>query len=110
MSSVLCLEGSMLAAADERSRADLAMDRYADGDDSAFEILYDELAPRLHRFAFRDTGSRSAAQDAVQHVLLQIHSSRARFVRGAAVLPWAYAIARRLLMDGRRKAARWASP
>lgn len=99
----------MIAEVDERSRADLAMDRYADGDEGAFEILYDELAPRLLRFALRETRSRSAAEDAVQQVLLQIHAARARFVRGAAVLPWAYAIARRLLIDEHRHAARWAS-
>jgi RNA polymerase sigma-70 factor (ECF subfamily) len=102
-------EASMIAEREERSPADLAMDRYADGDDGAFEVLYDELAPRLHRYALRETRSRSAAEDAVQQVLLQIHAARARFVRGAAVLPWAYAIARRLLLDGRRHAARWAS-
>ena len=98
----------MTAERDEPSRADLAMDRYADGDDGAFEILYDELAPRLHRYAMRETRSRSAAEDVVQQVLLQMHAARARFLRGAAVLPWAYAIARRLLLDGRRRAARWA--
>jgi RNA polymerase sigma-70 factor (ECF subfamily) len=97
------------AEADERSRADRAMDRYADGDEGAFEILYDELAPRLHRYALRETRSRSGADDTVQQVLLNIHAARARFVRGAAVLPWAYAIARRLLIDGRRDATRWAS-
>jgi RNA polymerase sigma-70 factor (ECF subfamily) len=85
------------------SRADRAMERYACGDDAAFVELYDELAPRLHRFALRWTRSRSAAEDAVQQTLLQIHSARDRFVRGAAVVPWAYAITRRLLIDlGRR--------
>jgi RNA polymerase sigma-70 factor, ECF subfamily len=85
------------------SRADRAMDRYACGDDAAFVELYDELAPRLHRFALRWTRSRSAAEDTVQQTLLQIHAARHRFVRGGAVLPWAYAIARRLLIDlGRR--------
>jgi RNA polymerase sigma-70 factor (ECF subfamily) len=39
----------------------------------------------------------------VQQTLLQIHAARHRFVRGGAVIPWAYAIARRLLIDlGRR--------
>jgi RNA polymerase sigma factor (sigma-70 family) len=109
MRSAASWEASMIAESDERSRADLAMDRYADGDDAAFEVLYDELAPRLHRYALRETRSRSAAEDAVQQVLLQMHAARARFVRGAAVLPWAYAIARRLLLDGHRHAARWAS-
>jgi RNA polymerase sigma factor (sigma-70 family) len=100
----------MIAERDERSCADLAMDRYADGDDGAFEVLYDELAPRLYRYALRETRSRSAAEDVVQQVMLQMHAARARFARGAAVLPWAYAIARRLLVDGRRFAVRWAAP
>lgn len=107
MTCVLSCEMSMVAAPDERSRADQAMERYADGDDRAFGVLYDELAPRIHRFALRETRSHSAADDTVQQVLLQIHSARARFIRGAAVLPWAYAIARRLVIDGRRHAARW---
>jgi RNA polymerase sigma factor (sigma-70 family) len=85
------------------SRADGAMDRYACGDEAAFVDLYDELAPRLHRFALRWTRSRSAAEDTVQQTFLQIHAARHRFVRGGAVMPWAYAIARRLLIDlGRR--------
>jgi RNA polymerase sigma-70 factor (ECF subfamily) len=90
--------------ADDRPRADVAMERYADGDDKAFSVLYDELAPRLFRFAMRETRNRSAAEDVVQQTLLQIHGARARFVRGAAVVPWAFAIARRLIIDGRRHA------
>jgi RNA polymerase sigma-70 factor (ECF subfamily) len=85
------------------SRADRAMERYACGDDAAFVDVYDELAARLYRFALRWTRSRSAAEDVVQQTLLQIHAARHRFVPGGAVVPWAYAIARRLLIDlGRR--------
>jgi RNA polymerase sigma-70 factor (ECF subfamily) len=85
------------------TRADRAMERYACGDDAAFAELYDDLAPRLYRFALRWTRSRSAAEDVVQQTLLQMHAARHRFVRGGAVAPWAYAIARRLLIDlGRR--------
>jgi RNA polymerase sigma factor (sigma-70 family) len=85
------------------SSADRAMERYACGDEAAFAILYDEVAPRLHRFALRWTRSRSAAEDTVQQTLLQMHAARHRFVPGSAVVPWAYAIARRLLIDlGRR--------
>ena len=96
---------SLAADDDGWSSADLAMERYADGDEAAFETLYDQLAPRLYRFALRETRSQSNAEDVVQQTLLQIHSARSRFVRGAAVLPWAFAIARRLVIDGRRHAA-----
>ncbi|WP_242343517.1 RNA polymerase sigma factor [Anaeromyxobacter terrae] len=99
----LMMDGRSDVGAAGASRADRAMDRYASGEDAAFAEVYDELAPRLHRFALRWTRSRSAAEDAVQQTLLQIHAARHRFVRGGAVVPWAYAIARRLLIDlGRR--------
>jgi RNA polymerase sigma-70 factor (ECF subfamily) len=88
------------------SRADCAMDRYACGDEAAFVDLYDELAPRLHRFALRWTRSRSAAEDTVQQTFLQIHAARHRFACGGAVIPWAYAITRRLLIDLGRRGAR----
>src|SRR5512133_3762848 len=88
------------------SRADRAMERYACGDDAAFVEIYDEMAPRLHRFALRWTRSRSTAEDTVQQTLLQIHAARQRFIVGSAVVPWAYAIARRLLIDVRRRGMR----
>jgi RNA polymerase sigma-70 factor (ECF subfamily) len=82
-----------------RERANEAMERYADGEDGAFSDLYDELEPRLRRFALGLTGSEGAADDVIQQTMLQIHFSRARFVRGAPVMPWAYAIARNLIRD-----------
>jgi len=42
----------------------------------------------------------------VQQALLQIHFARDHFARGAAVLPWAYAITRRLVIDVSRRRAR----
>jgi RNA polymerase sigma-70 factor, ECF subfamily len=93
----------------ERSTADLAMERYADGEDAAFSELYDALAPRLYAFAMRQTGDGSSAEDVVQQTLLRMHRSRGEFVRGARVLPWAFAIARRLIIDGHRR-RRFESP
>jgi RNA polymerase sigma-70 factor (ECF subfamily) len=104
MDQVACMtDGTSDVDVEGASRADRAMEQYACGDEAAFAELYDELAPRLYRFALRWTRSRSAAEDTVQQTLLQIHAARHRFVRGSAVQPWAYAIARRLLIDlGRR--------
>jgi RNA polymerase sigma-70 factor (ECF subfamily) len=89
-----------------RSPADDAMDRYAEGEAAAFSILYDELAPRLFQFAARRLQSHAAAEDVVQQTFLHIHSARDRFARGAAVMPWAYAIARRLAIDLLRRHGR----
>lgn len=104
MEQVACMtQGRCEVDAAGASRGDRAMERYACGDDAAFVELYDELAPRLYRFALRWSRSRSTAEDTVQQTLLQIHTARHRFACGGAVLPWAYAIARRLLIDlGRR--------
>lgn len=88
---------------DSQTLADRAMDRYADGDQAAFGTLYDELAPRLYRYALRQTRNRSASEDVVQQTFLQMHLARDRFVRGAAVLTWAYAIARHLIVDESRR-------
>ena len=83
--------------------ADAAMDRYASGDDRAFAELYDALAPRLFRYVLRTTRDVQIAEDVVQQTMLQIHRSRGTFLRGAAVLPWAMAIARRFAIDSFRR-------
>lgn len=88
------------------SALDAAMDRYARGDDAAFEELYDGLAPRLLSFLLRHTRDYARAEDVVQQTMLQVHRARGRFEPGAHVLPWAFAIARRLLIDQHRKTGR----
>jgi RNA polymerase sigma-70 factor, ECF subfamily len=75
-------------------RIDLAMERYADGDDSAFTEVFRELSPRIHAFLRRLSGSDDAANDLAQETFLRMHRARGSFARGHAVLPWAYAIAR----------------
>lgn len=82
------------------------MDRYACGDDDAFAELYDLLSGRLYAFVLRRAGDSSRAEDLVQQTFLQMHCAREGYVRGADVLPWAFCIARRLLIDGYRKGSR----
>lgn len=82
------------------------MDRYARGDDAAFGEIYDKLAPRLYGFLLRHTRDRAKAEDVVQQTMLQIHRARGRFLPGAEVTPWAFAIARRLLIDQHRRGGR----
>jgi RNA polymerase sigma-70 factor (ECF subfamily) len=93
------------ARGDVRSNTalDAAMDRYAGGEDAAFGDLYDLLAPRLYGFLVRQTRSAATAEDLVQQTFLNMHSARASYVTGAHVLPWAFAIARRLVIDGHRR-------
>lgn len=87
----------------ESERANAAMERYARGEDHAFSELYDALAPRLHRYLVRASRDPAWADDLLQQTMLRIHRARGRFLVGGEVIPWAFAIARRLLIDGVRR-------
>jgi RNA polymerase sigma-70 factor, ECF subfamily len=84
--------------------ADLAMHRYADGDDAAFAEVFTALASRLRTFLWRLSGSSDLAEDLMQETLLRIHHARGSFARGRRVAPWAYAIARNCFISHARSA------
>ena len=82
-----------------------AMDQYAAGKDAAFAVVYERLAPRLLAFLRRGTDDASA-EELLQQTFLQMHLARDRYRTGLDVVPWAFAIARRLRIDRHRKAGR----
>jgi RNA polymerase sigma-70 factor (ECF subfamily) len=91
---------------DEASRAlDGVMDRYARGEDAAFDELYRAGAPRVRGFLLRLCGDASLADDLTQDAFLRIHRARGSFARGAAALPWFFAIARNAFLDHKRREA-----
>src|SRR6476646_2233175 len=79
--------------------ANEAMNRYADGDASAFPALYDAIAPRIERLVRRRTRDTSRIDDIVQQTFERIHRARGTFIRGSDVLSWAFTIARNLCLD-----------
>ena len=79
---------------EDLNELDLAMRRYADGDDAAFRTIYAGLMPRICGLLRRLCGSDALAHDLTQETLLRIHRARSSFTRERRVLPWAYAIAR----------------
>jgi RNA polymerase sigma factor, sigma-70 family len=83
--------------------ADAAMERYSKGDEAAFAELYDAIAPRLLGYLRKTTRDDFAAEDLMQQTLLHMHRARGSFIPGASVMPWAYAIARRLVTDSARR-------
>jgi RNA polymerase sigma-70 factor (ECF subfamily) len=91
------------SASDADERARRSMDAYARGDDSAFAEVYDAIAARLFSYLSRQTRDEAMASDLVQQTLLQIHRHRGSYVSGAPVLPWAFAIGRRLFIDEFRR-------
>jgi RNA polymerase sigma-70 factor (ECF subfamily) len=91
------------AEGSEQLRAvDLAMHRYADGDEAAFGEVFAALAPRLRTFLRRLGCSLDIADDLTQETFLRMHHARGSFARGKQVAPWAYAIARNCFISHAR--------
>lgn len=88
------------------AEADVAMDRYACGDQTAFATVVAFVEPRLMSFARRRLRDQAAAEDVVQHALLNMVRARGDFAAGAKVLPWAYSITRGVLIDHVRRKRR----
>ncbi len=91
------------------AQIDAVMDRYAAGESDAFAELYRLLYPRFLSYFTRMWGASRSPEDLIQEVFLRIHRARGLFTRGAPALPWAYAIARNVLIDHSR-AARLRAP
>ena len=82
------------------------MVRYQSGDAAAAKSLIDRLSGQLYSFFASESGSRMDAADMMQEVWLRIHRVRHTYRPGEPVLPWVYAIARRVRIDNYRKRRR----
>src|SRR5690242_5649234 len=77
--------------------------RAADGDRSAFELLYQRYARPVFGLALRRLGDRGRAEDAVQETFASIWRSAGSYKpeRGPGA-PWLYAVARNAIVDRAR--------
>lgn len=82
------------------------MQRYQQADRDAACELVKRLSPSLFRFLAGPSGNQAEADDMLQEVWLRIHRMRHTYRPGEPLLPWIYAIARRVRVDGFRKRAR----
>jgi RNA polymerase sigma-70 factor, ECF subfamily len=79
------------------------LQRIADGDSAAFEILYRRFARPIFGLALRMLRDRTRAEDAVQETFAAIWRSAASYrpERGPGA-PWLYAVARNAIVDRAR--------
>jgi RNA polymerase sigma-70 factor (ECF subfamily) len=82
------------------------MQRYQQADPAAPATLVEALSPALLRFFRSQVASREHADDLLQETWLRIHCVRRTYRPGEPVLPWIYAIARRVRVDGYRRMRR----
>lgn len=78
--------------------------RVARGDADAYATLYDRVAPAVFGLALRMLGDRSAAEEVVQEVLVEIWRSAAAFdtARGT-VMTWVLTLGHRRTVDRIRR-------
>ena len=79
---------------------------YQAGELSAFERLYERLAPPLRQYLRSLTFDPATAEDLLQEAFLQIHRSRRSYRPPKPVMPWAFSIARNVYRMNRRSAGR----
>jgi RNA polymerase sigma-70 factor (ECF subfamily) len=82
------------------------MERYQQADPDAPAALVGALSPALLRFFKSQLATREQADDLLQETWLRIHRVRHTYRPGEPVLPWIYAIARRVRVDGYRRTRR----
>lgn len=87
------------------------MERYVDGDPSAFRRLHARLSPRIRGLLFKLVRDEVVVEDLLQLTLLKAHLARERFVvpggdPDGAVQAWYFAIARNVAMDHLRARTR----
>lgn len=85
------------------------MSRFCDGDESAFEALFERHAERVHAFIVRLVRDPDLASDLLQLTFLSVIRSRSRFQPGAQVKPWLYTIAGNAARDALRHDRRLAA-
>jgi RNA polymerase sigma-70 factor (ECF subfamily) len=82
------------------------MERYQQADPEAPSVLVVAISPALLRFFKGQMANRAQADDLLQETWLRIHRVRHTYQPGQPVLPWVFAIARRVGVDGYRRRVR----
>jgi RNA polymerase sigma-70 factor, ECF subfamily len=82
------------------------MQEYQQGEGKAAALLVAQVSPQLFRFFLGQVRDRGRAEDLLQDLWLRVHKARRSYRPGEPVLPWIYAIARRVRIDDYRKKSR----
>ena len=82
---------------------DALVERAVHGDAEAFRGIYDQLAPRLHRFVLVRVRERADCDDLVQRIFLKMIEALPRYEqRGVPFAAWAFRLARNTVIDFER--------
>lgn len=82
------------------------MQRYADGDERAFALLFDRHRRPLYNFILRSCSRRDVADELLQDVFLRVIKSAHSYKPSAKFTTWVYTIARNACIDAARRRSR----
>jgi RNA polymerase sigma-70 factor (ECF subfamily) len=84
------------------------MQRYRQGDDQAFRLLYQRYREKLHRYVLRLSARESEAEEVFQEVWIAVIRSRDSYDSSASFATWLFSIAHRRAADRWRALSRHA--
>jgi RNA polymerase sigma-70 factor (ECF subfamily) len=73
------------------------------GDEAAFEILYERYFPRIHAFVDRRIGNRADVEETVQEVFFNVFNSVDSFRGEAPFAAWVFGLTRRTIASRFKK-------
>jgi len=82
---------------------DELLERIADGDERAFELLYERYFRRVFRFVDKRLRSRADSEETTQEVFINVFSSLESYRREAPFAAWVLGIARRTVASRFKK-------
>jgi RNA polymerase sigma-70 factor (ECF subfamily) len=77
--------------------------RVGNGDEAAFEILYERYYPRVYRFVKRRLRNRSDVEETVQDVFISVFSSMHSYRGDAPFVAWVLGLTRRTIASRFKK-------
>jgi len=82
---------------------DALVARVRDGDEAAFEALYDRYLPRVYQFVGKRVSNRADTEEIVQEVFINIFSSIGSFRGEAPFAAWVLGLTRRTIANRFKK-------
>ena len=79
------------------------MTRYQQGDEFAFEELYQRHSSKVYGYLAQRLKERSTVDDVFQAAFLKLHRSRGQYNPSFPFLPWLFTICRTVMIDAVRK-------
>jgi RNA polymerase sigma-70 factor (ECF subfamily) len=98
--------GQTLESFSKKASLETLLEGYQQADSQATTELICRLSPDLLRFFLAQETTRAEAEDLLQNTWLRIHKARHTYRPGAPVVPWVFAIAKHVRVDGYRKRRR----